>query len=185
MRVYKGFNKDMTCTCGSGKYQYEIGRKESSEGSKTRRTGFHASENPLECMNWYKYDGKNIICLCEAEGVDEENSDVMCAKELTPIRKLGVTELAVAIMSYMYEHPLRDCRHKDEYVHAGDEETEAATICIARGKNPRAKVGSGGIIGLIEEMDGKIERLKLIKIETSQEAEKWYTLKEGEIVEAE
>jgi len=55
MIAYKGFNHDFTCTQGKGVFQYEVGKTytESDEEIKTRKTGFHATIEPLQVLFWY------------------------------------------------------------------------------------------------------------------------------------
>ena len=55
MKLFKGFNKDMTCTPGRGiKFQYEEGKTYHEDNAKLCSTGFHACENPLDCFGYYR-----------------------------------------------------------------------------------------------------------------------------------
>ena len=186
MIVYKGFDRNMCCTQGKGIYQYEIGRTEIAEKSKTRSTGFHVSENPVECLSWYPWDGKNIICRCEAGGsIDEENSDVVCCTELTPVQMLTDVGLAVAILTYIYDHPKRECRINSRRVSVGGEKAAAGPdgIAIARGSHPRAKAGKNGIIGFILEKNGAIERVRMFRVGREIKENRWHQLnEEGDLV---
>ena len=50
MKAFKGFNRDMTCRG----FQYEEGGKYETDKAKVCDTGFHACENPLDCLTYYK-----------------------------------------------------------------------------------------------------------------------------------
>ncbi|MCF2705578.1 hypothetical protein I6E91_27085, partial [Enterocloster clostridioformis] len=50
MLAYKGFNADLTCTCGKGRFQYEIGKTIKESKSKCQNSGAHCAEYPLECL---------------------------------------------------------------------------------------------------------------------------------------
>ena len=49
IKSYKGFNKDMTCRG----FQYEEGKEYEEETADACRSGFHACEYPLDCLNYY------------------------------------------------------------------------------------------------------------------------------------
>ncbi|MGP1544153.1 MAG: DUF7666 domain-containing protein [Candidatus Fimenecus sp.] len=49
MKAYKGFNKDMTCR----DFQYEEGKEYTSEKAKLCENGFHACEDPIDCLRYY------------------------------------------------------------------------------------------------------------------------------------
>lgn len=48
--AYKGFNKDLTCTMGNGTFQYKPGVWYKEEKAHCARTGFHATDNPLDVL---------------------------------------------------------------------------------------------------------------------------------------
>ncbi|MGP1361088.1 MAG: DUF7666 domain-containing protein [Candidatus Fimenecus sp.] len=49
MKAYKGFNKDMTCR----DFQYEEGKEYTTEKAKLCEEGFHACEDPIDCLRYY------------------------------------------------------------------------------------------------------------------------------------
>ena len=49
MIAYKGFNKDLTCTMGKGRFQYEVGKSYKEDSAKCASTGFHCTEEPIHC----------------------------------------------------------------------------------------------------------------------------------------
>ena len=52
--AYKGFNKDLTCTMGNGTFQYKPGVWYKEEKAHCARTGFHATDNPLDVLGYYR-----------------------------------------------------------------------------------------------------------------------------------
>ena len=50
IKAYKGFNKDMTCR----DFRYEVGKEYEHNGEvKACASGFHACENPIDCLRYY------------------------------------------------------------------------------------------------------------------------------------
>ena len=49
MKAYKGFNKDMTCRG----FQFKEGETYEEERAEVCKSGFHACENPLDCLSYY------------------------------------------------------------------------------------------------------------------------------------
>ena len=49
IKAYKGFNKDMTCRG----FQFKEGETYEEERAVVCKTGFHACENPLDCLSYY------------------------------------------------------------------------------------------------------------------------------------
>ena len=61
MIAYKGFNKDLTCTMGKGRFQYEVGKSYKEDSAKCASTGFHCTEEPIEVLSWYGNDSRDIV----------------------------------------------------------------------------------------------------------------------------
>ena len=66
MLAFKGFTKDLTRIRGEGIFRYEPGALYTADKSKCARTGFHCTENPLECLDWYALGGGNRYYIVEA-----------------------------------------------------------------------------------------------------------------------
>ena len=50
IKAYKGFNKDMSCRG----FKYEVGKEYEHNGEvKACTSGFHACENPIDCLRYY------------------------------------------------------------------------------------------------------------------------------------
>ena len=55
---FKGFKPGLIATLGDGSYQYQPGEVSKTEKAKCANTGFHYCLDPLDCLNWYAWDGK-------------------------------------------------------------------------------------------------------------------------------
>ena len=49
--AYKGFDKDLSCTAGGNRFQYELGTWNEETEANCARNGFHCAENPLDSWN--------------------------------------------------------------------------------------------------------------------------------------
>lgn len=190
MKAYKGFHKDMTCTCGAGAYQYREGETHREEKSKTQRTGMHCAENPLECLRWYPLGSGSRYFIVEASGsLDElggEDTQIACTK-MEILKELSIKELAGHAMMYMVRHPLRAWEMERACISVKRDRAEAegkGCIAIARGPHPRAKGGEGAILGLIREADGLMEEAKLFEVKGEIKPGTWYGLEERSPKEA-
>lgn len=55
---FKGFKPGLIATLGNGSYQYQPGEVSKTIKAKCANAGFHYCLDPLDCMNWYAWDGK-------------------------------------------------------------------------------------------------------------------------------
>lgn len=192
MIAFKGFTKDLTATLGKGVYQFEPGRTEVTEKSKTASTGFHCCENPIECMGWYSmYKGSRYFMVEAAGDINEDESEKIACTELTLIKELSIKELVGHGMMYMIQHPMRE-RWRQH--HAGIVVTDmdvsvsvGGDIAIVRSANPKVKGVKGALLGLIlEERPGVIAAAKLFEVGQDAKPDTWYTLTEDrKLVEVE
>lgn len=71
---FKGFKPGLIATLGDGSYQYQPGEVSKTEKAKCANTGFHYCLDPLDCLNWYAWDGKNEFWAIAAGGdIDEDD----------------------------------------------------------------------------------------------------------------
>lgn len=68
MKAYKGFDKGMTCR----DFQYEEGKTYEEDKARCCETGFHACENPIDCLRYY---GPNTSEYHEVECEGEIDRD--------------------------------------------------------------------------------------------------------------
>lgn len=184
MIAFKGFTKELTATLGKGIYQFEPGRTEVTEKSKTASTGFHCCENPIECMGWYSmYRGSRYFMVEAAGDINEDEAEKIACTELTLIKELSIKELVGHGMMYMIQHPMRE-RWRQH--HAGIVVTDmnvsvsvSGDIAIVRSTNPKVKGVEGALLGLIlEETPGVIAAAKLFEVGQDAKPDTWYTLTE-------
>lgn len=71
MKAYKGFNKDMTCR----DFQYKEGGGYETDKAKLCESGFHACENPLDCLNYYSPNDGCVYHEVEVSGDIEKAED--------------------------------------------------------------------------------------------------------------
>jgi hypothetical protein len=69
MKMYKGFNEDMTCRG----FQYEEGKEYKENEANLCAKGFHACENPVDCLGYYP-PSNSVYREVELNEVSEETS---------------------------------------------------------------------------------------------------------------
>ena len=69
MKMYKGFNNDMTCRG----FQYEEGKEYKENEANLCAKGFHACENPVDCLGYYA-PSNSVYREVELNEISEETS---------------------------------------------------------------------------------------------------------------
>lgn len=114
----KAFTPRLTAIKGAGEYQYKPG-KNVTEKAKCANTGFHLCEDPLDCLSYYDWDGKNQFWAVAASGdIDEDERDTrISCTELTLIRRLTADEFLLLHANYAMWHPAEyhGCRDKGPF----------------------------------------------------------------------
>lgn len=155
MKVYKLFNKDMTCRG----YQFRKGLN-TCEAANCRQNGFHAAENPLDCLSYYRWE-ESVCWVCNAGGdIDEDDVDskVSCT-ELTLMLQLDLEDFIVEAVRYMISHPRRPYRQRTGTITVAKDSAavpEAGRAVIIRGTDPHVQ-GQDGI--WVEAPDGAVTAL--------------------------
>ena len=144
MLAFKGFTKDLTCIRGEGVFQYEPGVLYTEDKSKCASTGFHCTENPLECLDWYALGGGNRYYIVEAGGsIDEDGKDAkISCTQIRLVEELSTPALVYHALVYMVKHPLRDWEKTGHMLEVKKDKAEAkqkGAIAIARGEKSEAK----------------------------------------------
>jgi len=189
MKAYKGFDKNMQCRG----FQFEEGKTYHEDEAELCKRGFHACENPLDVFGYYTPGKNSIYREVELEDVSEErNSDdtKVCAKTIKIGAKLDVAGLCKAHFEYVSAR----CNPANGRV-AGDKESAAAgnwgsaaagkqgLACCRGGK---VKGGIGAVLALseIDDNGNNISAKAVIVDGKTIKVNTWYTLKNGEFVEA-
>lgn len=96
---FKGFKPGLIATLGDGSYQYQPGEVSKTEKAKCANTGFHYCLDPLDCLNWYAWDGKNEFWAIAAGGdIDEDDYRTRSScTEIVPLRRLKEDEFLLII----------------------------------------------------------------------------------------
>lgn len=148
--AYKGFDKDLSCTAGGNRFQYELGRWNEELEANCARNGFHCAENPLDCLSYYPNWDDALYYLVLADGdihEDARGSRISCTR-LRLVKQLTLPEFVAHSLRYLCEHPFR----KDANFRVRTEQGEAHQgFTIVRGKKPMAKGRMGDVLGLLKE----------------------------------
>ena len=200
--AYKAMDKNMRCR---GK-QYEVGKTYHEDKADCCRAGMHACENPLDVLHYYPLRDNPRFFEVECGGnVDKsgEDSKLACT-ELTVKGEVNFVGLVKATVNAVFNRVEGKEPFSSGYSStagsSGRYSTAAATgaCCSARadGKDSIAVVngvcgkacGALGCYLVLTEYDddGNMLWAKMTKVDGAHIKEKvWYTLKNGEFVEAE
>ena len=101
VKMYKGFNKDMTCRG----FQFEEGKTYETDRAELCSTGFHACERPLDVLNYYS-PATSEYHEVEMDDVSPETGDdsKRVAKKITIGAKLNIRNLVDAQIQFVKEH---------------------------------------------------------------------------------
>lgn len=148
MIAYKGFNKDLTCTMGKGKFQYEIGKTYKEDNAKCANTGFHCVEEPIEVLTWYSSNDSRY-CIVNANGdINEDGNKKISCTELTVLKEITLQQLGALECDWLQKHPEREY---SKHVLQKEGTARRGKIAIVRGKDPKAKGETGATIYLLKE----------------------------------
>ena len=202
MKTYKGFNKDMTCRG----FHYEEGKEyEISVDVKCCENGFHGCEDPLDCFNYYA-PGKSVYHEVEQSGKISRNNDgdsKVASSKIKIGARLDIAKIVRLHFDFIksrttFENTDPEQASAGAYGAASAGEEGAAVskgsaavgengIACVRGNWCRIKGGIGAILVIAEEnkYDSQIKEWKVLVVDGQKiKADTYYTLKDGEIVEA-
>ena len=205
MKAYKGFDKDLKCRG----FQYEIGKEYEEDGAKACEKGFHACEMPLDVFNYYPPAGSRY-CEVEQEGEISKGSDdsKVASSKIKIGAEIGIAGLVKAQIEWVRERTTQEnSGHATGYQSAasatGDWGAASATgywgaasatgkdgIAVASGFEGKVMAALGCAIVCCErgKFDGKTFPLLCVKAAIVDgltiKANTWYTVKNGEWVEA-
>ena len=150
MIAYKGFDKDLSCTAGGNRFQYELGKWNEETEANCAHNGFHCAEDPLDCLFYYPNWEDAVYYLVLADGdIDEDawDSRLSCTR-IKLVKPLNLSEFVAHSIRYICEHPFR----KKQRNQVQEERGEAHRgFVVVRGKNPLAKGKTGDVLGLLKE----------------------------------
>lgn len=169
MYVYKMFNPGLVCRG----YQFKVGVNE-CEHATCVKEGFHAAENPLDCLSYYSEFDKSECWLCYASGdVHEDGSDskISCT-HLEILRRLNKQDFVCAALQYVVDHPKREISHQ---INRERGEVSLNGFAIVMGQNPLVKVSNeGDVVGWIKtDAGGDIVKISMM-VCTAEMVGKWF-----------
>ena len=201
MKAYKGFNRDMTCRG----FQYEEGKSYETPKAKCCDTGFHACENPIDCLGYYEA-GQSVYHEVDLDGdIDRSGDDTKVAATKIKIgARLDIPALCHAAFEYVRSKCTNENNAEDgKPATAGDCGAATAGDCGAATSKGSVKVGDYGV-GTVRAEHPKIMGGKGAMLTVARESETsndivewksfvidgekfkpdtWYTIANGEIVE--
>lgn len=146
MIVFKGFAPGLISVCGKSRHDQLKHGKNIEKEANCRQNGFHAAEDPLDCLCFYRWDGKNEFYRCEAGGDIDEIDGMISCTEITICERLTLERFVAEAMRFRIRHPSRpEGRCLEQEVEASN------GWAIARGRNPSAVGQNGDILGFLRE----------------------------------
>ena len=136
MKAFKGFNKDLACRG----FQYKVGETYEEENAEICRTGFHACENPVECLKYYDpatsvYHEVELEEVSEQKGADTKR----VGKKITIGAEIGIPEICLLTFEYVKEH----CTNENN-AEAGKSATAGYAGAATAGNRGAATAGDYG-----------------------------------------
>lgn len=192
MKLYKGFNKDMTCRG----YQFEEGKTYTHDGDvELCKSGFHACENPLDCFAYYN-PADSIFREVEMEEVSpERQGDSKAAGKTIKIgARISFGKMVQIAVDYIN---IRIDKSKQQKVMEGNYSAASNTgfrsaaevsgrqsVALAMGKDSKARGAKGCWIVCAEWDANKIKDVQCACVDGETiKAGVWYTLRRGNFVE--
>ena len=119
MKAYKGFDSDMTCRG----FQYEEGKVYKEPTADLCKTGFHACEDPLDCLGYYHPADGTIYHEVELDGVSaqREGDTKVCGTKIKIGAKLDLAQVIKGGVDFVFS------KVDWENVKGGDSSTSASS----------------------------------------------------------
>ena len=211
MKAYKGFNRDMTCRG----FQFEEGKTYEHEGDvQLCESGFHACEDPIDCLRYYE-PCESVYHEVELDGVSDERQEdtKVVGKTIRIGARMSVKDIVKASIDYGFAS-CKDAKDGDcaseinsrqaasgygsRQAASGDMSRQAASgygsrqettgkncVRMAAGNSGRAKGKIGSWIVLTEWENG-VPNVVARRIDGKEVKEDvWYTLRNGKFAEVE
>lgn len=203
MKAYKGFNSDMTCRG----FQYENGKDYETENADLCHNGFHACENPLDCLGYYHPANGGVFHEVELDEVSTQrgNDSKICGKRIKIGARISIDKLIKGGIDFIFSKVDQETGNIDNSTSAssGNNSTSASsgngskssvkgknTVACAIGKDTRVKgdIDSWIIATEYGEWDDQNQGYPVLCVKAEKIDWKnllpdvWYTVKNGEFV---
>lgn len=168
MKAYKAFDKDLSCTSGGNRFQYQLEKWNEEPEANCAENGFHCAENPLDCLTYYSdWDNARYFAVEAVGDIDEDAADskISCTRMML-LQELDMETFLKAAVAYIRKHPLRKYGCHSKKIQAVKNSGAAVQEggLIVRGLHPEAIAASGALIVLIkEDAAGNIERAVMFR----------------------
>ena len=194
MKAYKGFDKDLKCRG----FQYEVGKEYETDRAKLCDRGFHACENPLHTLKYYKPTDSRY-CQVELDATEETSGDdtKRVGKRIKIETEIGLKGLIEAGVKFVFDK----CEGATKQAASGEYGNAAASGLSG---NARTRNGVAAAIGFegkamgdevgsyivlsdwrFENDEWKIYGVKALKVDGKHiKPGVWYTIKDGKVVES-
>ena len=137
MKAYKGFNKDMTCRG----FQYKEGGEYKEDRAEVCESGFHACENPIDCLRYYE-PRKSVYHEVELDGKIDRQSGGDSKVAATKI-KIGAALSIPALCKATFEYVRSKCTNEHN-AEAGKAATAGDSGAATAGYKGAATAGEYG-----------------------------------------
>ena len=194
---YKGMDKNMKCRG----FQYEVGGEYETDEAKACECGFHACEYPLDVFNYYQPAGSRFFEVEQSGNLSKSGEDTKVASTKIKIgAELSIAGLVKSAVEYTKERCTQDegdkaTGNRGAASATGNQGAASATgkssVAMACGIEGKAMGNLGCALFLVErgEYDGETYPIVAVKaaIVDGENVKPgvWYTLRDGELVEAE
>ena len=196
--AYKAMDKNMQCRCK----QYEVGKTYHEDKADCCHAGMHACENPLDVLHYYPLsDGIRIFkveCGGDISREDGKDTKLACTElaveaeiKIADMVKLGVKAVMDRVNKNVKGTKNKASGYKSTGAASGNycraEAFGKDSIAVANGAHSKARGALGCYIVLTEyDDDGHMICAKMARVDGAAIRETvYYTLKNGEFVEAE
>lgn len=199
IKAYKGFNKDMTCRG----FQYEEGKEYETDRADLCSSGFHACEDPIDCLLYYNPVDDAVFHEVELDEVSpqREKDTKICGKKIRIGAKINLGNLIKGGVDFVFSKVDWNTVEKGDYSKAassGDYSTAASSgnsstaavdgkecIAVAIGYATKAKASVGSWIVLSEiDGNGHVQDIQATKVDGKKiKGDTWYQLINSKFVE--
>ena len=196
IKAYKGFNADMTCRG----FQFKEGETYTEEKSELCNSGFHACEDPIDCLWYYSPTDNAVFHEVELDEVSagRRNDTKICGKKIKIGATVEIDEMINASVRFLLEKMKNSPNASSGYcstaASSGGSSTASAvgnnTIAAAIGRNTCVKGDIGTWIIATEYGDWDGECYPVVGVVSAKidgeilKPKTWYTAKGGRFVKA-
>lgn len=154
MIAYKGFHKDLSCSMGKGIFQYTPRVWYKEETATCARTGFHATDNPLDVLLYYDGPDDRYFIVELRGNIDEDavNSRIS-APEIMLREEISKNQLILQGVQYIIDNPKKLL---SDIVQKNKGRSDHKSYAIVIGEDPVAKGEKGDTLWLIRQQGEEV-----------------------------